>query len=320
MADIAQEIYFGDTGAVLSMYPPAPEWQEGVPSAASASVVIGTSSDTNTAEFSPVVTVDSTSLTLAAASQASGRSQAVKNRLYLASTAGLVIGRWYRLENERGEVELVQVVAVSSNAYADLRDPLTKDYAVSASCTLKGIRMTAPVDATWVATEGKLIGSNSASYRVLWAYTVAGRGRKHWTDIRLVREARRHNVTAADIQPYYPSIKLDEPSENYGQQLLDAIDAGYRRLRIDIRTKSIYRIEMIRDPEVVDDLVRAAALMVSAVWATPSGWSRPDWMQYTTAKYEHLLMETIGAAEKVFFDPGTTGAAAEKTRGSFWLG
>lgn len=317
--DLGQEINFGDTAAVLAVYPP--EWAEGIPSVATARVFAGTIADAGTAEFTPVVTVDSVNLSTAAASQASGQAQTLRRRLYLAVTTGLTVGRWYLLTNNFSQTELVQVVAVSTNAYVDLRDPLAYDYAVSAACTIKGIRLTAPVDATWVATLAKVLVADQASYRVLWQYTVAGVVRRHYTEVRLVAEARRHNVTPADLQPYYPDLRLNEPTDSRGQQAWEAIEAGYRRVRVDIRTRCRpYRVEMMRDPELLDDLVRAAALAVAASWATPAGWSPPEWAAHTLAQYDQAFAQMLAAGEVVFIDVGVTGAVTQKTSGTFWLG
>lgn len=314
--DVTQEIGFGDTSAVLALYPP--DWAEGVPSSATVKVYLGDGGDLNTEEWSAAVTVDSVNLSTNGASSASGKSQALRRRLYLTSTVGLVVGRWYRLADEvSGRVEFVQVVAIGAT-FVELRDPLAHDYPAAATTTLKGLRMIAAVDTTWVATEGKLLAGEQVSYRAIWTYTVAGTVRKHPTDLRLVRQARRHNVKPADLQPYYPDIKLNEPRDTRGQQLLEAIQAGYLRVRADHRQIGL-RVEQIRDPEIFDDLVRAAALMISASWATPPGWTAREWAEHTAQAYAGLFSRTVAAGGKVYLDVGTTGAADGKAPGTYWF-
>jgi hypothetical protein len=316
VADRTQEITFGDTGAKLFMYPP--DWQDGVPSAASCIVLLGVVRDVDPPDFTPVVTVDPTSIQVSAAS---GVSKTNRQRLFLATIAGLVVRRRYRLVNPNGQSEIVRPGALDATPFADLTDPMAFDYPASAQSLLQGLLMTAPVDAAWVANEQKLYLGDQAPFRVIWTYTIAGTVRKHYTNLRLVRQARRHNVQPPDLQTFYPGIKLDEPAANRGQTLADVIDEAYEQVRVDVRTVTLrrYRLDQIRDPEMVDQLVLAKALYLSSSWATPNGWTRLEWRSDCLSAYDRLLSRLLGGGGAMFIDDGITGMATGTTQGSVWV-
>src|SRR3990167_7941596 len=136
MADRTRDVIYGLTGQIIDTYPP--EGAEGVPSSATCSVFDGDRSSDDTADFTPTVTIDSVSTTV---DVASGYSQTQHNKLSIAATTSIVVGRQYLAENTYGQREIVTPKYIASGDYLELENDLAYDYPVTTS-TLKGIRMT----------------------------------------------------------------------------------------------------------------------------------------------------------------------------------
>src|SRR3990167_1790622 len=209
MSDRVTEIIYNLTGQTVELYPP--EWVEGVPSSATCEVFAPHESNDGTAEFTPTVTVDSTSVALTAAA---GVAQGNRRTLTAGWGTALTAARRYVIANVSSQRELITPIAATRST-ATLQEDLAYDYPVTTS-TVKGIRMTFPLDATWVADESKINGLTYPPYRVLWTYTVATVVRKHWTYLRLSRQKAKHGVTHADLTKYHPDLLLEETRERRG--------------------------------------------------------------------------------------------------------
>mgnify|MGYP001607003175 CR=1 FL=1 len=167
MADQTAEITYNISGQIVETYPP--EMDEGPPSSATCSVFDGDRSLDDTADFSPTVTVDAASLTV---SSSSGYSQTNRRKVNFSSTTGLAIGRLYRLLNADSQWEIARCTRIVTNSYIEVEDDLKYDYGTTA--TLKGLRMTFTVDATWVATEANILPPTTVAYpsgnvAIMWA-------------------------------------------------------------------------------------------------------------------------------------------------------
>lgn len=301
MADRVAEIIYGQTGQTVEMYPPE---TDGVPSSATVKVFAHDASDDDTEEFAPSVTVDAVSTTVNAAS---GYSQAASNRMYLASTASMVIGRSYLATNTGTQHEWIIPTSLEST-YVTTQDQICYDY-VSGNA-VKGLRMSFTVDATWVVAEANISAPTEPPYRVVWTYTVGGIVRRHITYLRLVRAAFKPSVRLADLEAMLPELSDDEPASRRGQQYEWLIGKARDRVRADL---SCHEIEpsQVRDTELVDGLVRQAAYYETGLrgWA-PHGWDVAPWTDRMKADYESLLGRVIAGA-RLHLDRGTEGAASE---------
>lgn len=323
MLERTVDVIYGLTGQTVECYPP--EWAEGVPSTASCSVYAGDVSLDDDAEFSPTVTVDSVNTVV---KSASGYSQSNPKRLNVSDTTSVTVGRFYRVANAYGQVELVKVAAISTNTYVDCEDDLAYDYATSD--TFKGVRMSFTVDATWVATEENLLGARSSgdtadmtfadmgldaaeggtaripSYKAVFAYTVNSITRRHYLYLRLVRQAAKHGVTYKDLLPYLPEVLNDEYKDRRGRQCRDVIDAAWAEVRADI-LQAGHRPEQFRDTEQVNGLVLWKTIeLYGASGLQPNGWTPELFTQRASQEYQRRFAAAVdGLAADV--DQGTSG-------------
>ena len=306
------EVIYGVTGQTVELYPP--EWPEGIPSSASASIYEGADSSDDTAEFSPSVTVDSVSTTF---DQNSGFSQTDKRTAYITSTSSIAVARFYLTEDSKTRRELVKVTGISSGDHVTLQEPLKYDY-VSTN-TFKGIRLVFTVDSTWVATEDNILAAESLPYRVVWSYTVNSLARRHYTYLRLVRQTFKSLITIYDIAKYLPDVALAEPESGMGQQARFAISAAHERVRVDLIAASI-QPESIRDTEIVKELERAKAISIIALWHTPSGLDRDMWIATSTQDYKDLFVRVTAGGLKAPVDKSTEGGITNKKSHTLWFG
>ena len=308
MADRVAEIIYGQTGQIVECYPPE---TEGVPSSATVKVFAHDASDDDTEEFAPSVTVDAVATNVNAAS---GYSQAASNRLYVASTASMTVGRAYLATNTGTQHEWF-VPASLDATYVTTQDPLCYDY-VSGNA-VKGLRMTFTVDATWVADEDNISPPTEPPYRVVWTYTVGGIVRRHLTYLRLVRAAFKPNVHQIDLEALLPELGEDEPANRRGQQYGWLIGKARDRVRADL---SCHEIEpsQVRDTELVDNLVRQAAFYEAGLSGrAPQGWEVAPWTDRMKADYDSLLGRVIAGA-RLYLDRGSEGSASE-ARTCIWF-
>lgn len=298
------EIIYGVTGQIVEMYPP--EFSEGVPSVATCSVFEAGDSNDDTAEYSPTVTIDAVSTTVDAAS---GFGQTDRRVLNLAATTSIAVGRLYLLENSLGQRELVKVTSITGAASVTVQEPMKYDYA--SADTFKGVRMTFPVDATWVADESKILSHTDAAYRAVWSYTVNALTRKHYTYLRLVRQPLKTSITIYDIAEILPDIALAEAESQLGNQLKQAINAAFDRVRVDLLLADV-QPDMVRDTEIVDELVRAKAIQITTNFHTPGARDGDTWALEKREDYEALFTRVTAGKLKVPVDTGADGATTTR--------
>lgn len=311
-------VAFGLTGQTVEFYPP--EATEGVPSAATCSVYQGSLSDDDLPEFSPAVTIDATSLAL---SGSSGHFQhggtGGRKRIWLASTAGLAARRRYLLQNAISQREVVRLVEVSASGtiYATAEYDLAYDYPLTTS-SLLGLRMTFPVDATWVANEAKL-NHPGEPYRVLWSYTVGGVARRHWTQIDLVRAPKQHGVTADSLLGDWPTLLYQLGEEERATDADRAIRAASDRVFLDLELAGVDP-NSLRDSGKLDMLVKMAALEVFARSGTcPPNRDIEQWVRETSAIYKRDLEKMLGGNVLVRSEGTGGGITPDPIRAGWFL-
>jgi hypothetical protein len=299
------EIVYGRTGQVVEAYfPEVVRDCLGIPSSVTASVFDGEDSNDDTALYSPVVTVDSLSTTLAAAA---GQDQAagLRNRITVASASGIATDVLYLLDNTSSQREVVEPRKIASTVI-DLVHDLQYVYPITTS-TLKGIRCTFTVDATWVATEENITEPNAPSYRVRWQYTVAGTVYNLQTYLRLVRKPFRSTVTYRDLVARWPAMLEGQSREMRGDRFRKLIEAAENTVRTDILAEG-YKPEQFNDTETIDRLVNLALdYHIARFLKEPTGRDRETFIAESKLEYGQLLTKMITTL-KVALDVGTQGA------------
>jgi hypothetical protein len=314
MSDLrAVEVIFGQTGQIVECYPD--EWQEGVPSSASVSVFDGMKGMDETAEFTASVTIDSVSTTV---DVASGYSQTNKSRLYIASSASIATGRQYLAENVLANRELVTPRGIASNDYLDLEEDLQYDYPITTS-TLKGMRMTFPVDDTWVAAEENLLTPEYPSYKAVWTYTQNSIVRRQYTYLDLVRQPFKHGVVLRDLNQYFPDLPYEQFIAQHGEAFRKIIHGAFKQLRVDIK-RAGYRPSIIRDNEIINHLVILGSLLkIAQTGLSPGNRDIETYVNERKAEYDSLLAGTITAALKVEVDQSTQGGVTKPALQQLWF-
>lgn len=296
------EILYGHTGAIVETYPD--EALEGIPSAASVSIYRGDQSMDEAAEFTASVTIDPTSTTV---DVASGYSQTNRRLLYIAATSDMANGRQYLLANAFAQREIVTPRGLASADYATLEKDLLYDYAITSS-TLKGIRMVFTVDATWVATESKILSPFAPSYKALWSYTLNSISRRQATYIRLVRQYFKAGVDLRDLEEYWPDLSNEQYSEQHGEAFTRVIDGALDAVRVDIKVAG-HEPTIIRDTEIIHQLCRFRALLsLGEMGLAPGSRDVELYITERRTAYTNLLNAAIASALKVDVDQGTEGA------------
>ena len=299
------EIVYGRTGQVVELYPPECVRDcLGIPSSVTASVYEGEASNDDTPLFSPSVSVDSVSTTLAAAAgqdQASG----LRNRLTVASASGLATDVLFLLDNSSSQREVVEARKIAGTT-VDVVHDLQYVYPITSS-TLKGIRCTFTVDATWVATEANITGPRDSNYRVRWQYTVAGTVYNLQTYLRLVRKPFRSTVTYRDLVARWPSMLEGQSREMRGDRFRKLIEAAENTVRSDVIAEG-YRPEQFNDTETIDRLVNLALdYHIARFLKEPTGRDREAFIAESKLEYGQLLAKMVSTL-KVALDTSTEGA------------
>lgn len=307
-------ITYGLTGQSLELYPP--EWTAGAPSSVTFAVYEGTQSDDDAVQFSGSGSVDTVSTTLdASAGAAQHAATGGRRRVPLTATTNIVQGRDYLITNAVGQRERVRVATISSGAYVEVEHDLAYDYV--STDTFVGLRMTAAIDNTFAVTESALNYPESP-YRVLWTYTVGGIVRKHWSAFDLVRAARKHGVTVEDLFGEWPTILHQIGNRERLSAGRDAIEAGWRRFVTDLKLAGIDP-NAIRDPEMVDQLVKESALMTFADRGEcPPNRDPEQWTRERAAIYKRDLEKVI-SGNKLLLSEGLDGAITTEPARAGWF-
>lgn len=212
---------------LFELYPP----EGAVTGTPTYSVWSGYRGDDEPVEFTGNATVDTTSLVVGTAS---GYSQVNRRRVFLASTNGLVVGRRYILSNALGQREVVKVVAISANVYADTEYDLAYDYAPTTS-TIAGFRLTFSPPGSFVIDESKL-NAEDFPYRIRWEYVVAGVAGRYLQYFDLLRHREQPGLDDESLKDSWPDIAYMIEPERRERIMREAgltLDKDLRLRRVD---------------------------------------------------------------------------------------
>ena len=256
-----QEILFGVTGQTLYIDCP-----EGRPSSVtSVSVYRSEDDDTNTALSavgSPSIESVSTTTTAAA-----GYDQTDQKAIPLTSVTSVAAGRTYLLAATTGETAWVPVTAISSlTVYS--RTPLTSAFA--SGSTFASTRISATVDATWVATASNLSDEagpyrvtgetlrpgtdEDPRYRAVWSYVVGGVTYHHETRFDLTRYIATHTITPVDVDDRFPGWIDRLPNDYRRDQGQALIDEAFRAVKYDLLADG-HATRWMRRQDVLGELI-----------------------------------------------------------------
>lgn len=313
-------LIYNVTGQVVDFVPPFEDvMANGAPAAATYSVWGGTQSNDESAKFSGTATLDSVSTTVNAAS---GYSQTNKRRVFLASIAGIVVGRNYLLTNTLGQRVVVSPIEIQAT-YVVLGYDLAYDFA--SSSTFIGLRHYFTVDATFIQDLSNIniygqlprLGMQHVSsggrveappYRVRWSFTAGGVSFQRWTYFDVVRQQSSHSVMPRDLQAWFPDMVMEEWESQKGELFRRQIEAAWSMVQNDIRMAG-YDPDAIRDGALLDQVVRCAALMViSDAGVSPTGRNPDQWAAERRNDYKLTFQRAIGSGLAVWLDTGNSGA------------
>jgi hypothetical protein len=260
--DLHQEIVFGVAGQSLVWDCP-----EGRPTAVtSVNVYRADQDDTGPAEFTPAGTIEATPDTTITA--AAGADQSNPRAIALTVADGIVRDRQYLIASSAtGDTEWFSVDKLAGLSVTT-RQPLINSYAIGA--TVKGTRITAPVDAAWVASVNKLSPEESPHpwYRAVLVYTVGGVVYRSQNFVDLVRYTTKHTVTPIDVDGVKAGWLDELPVDYRREQGRQLIAEAFRAVRLDMLTDG-KAFRWLRHLDVVNELVayraveRAAAVRVA---------------------------------------------------------
>ena len=297
------ELVYNRTGQVVQFYPPESTRDLlGVASAPAVSVWQGVDSNDNAADFTAAVSVDSLSLTVDAAS---GVSSSVRNKMNVGATSGAALATLYLATNAAGQSELIEAKGITSADSLTLVDDLQFDY--TTGDTVKGIRLSFTVDATWVQDESKISLPGVPSYRVLWTYTIGGIISTAQTYLRLVRKQFKTNTAIVDIQKRWPDAKTLDDRARRGQGWRAILEAAIDDVRADILSEG-YQPAQFNDSEVVDQLVLLRGCYLAAgAYGAPGARDQETYIREQRDEYARLFTNCITQL-KIGLDTGGEGA------------
>jgi len=300
----AAALLYNVTGQTLLLRVP-----QGRPSSATFGVYRNYAGDDDTTEFSGSATVDTVNTTVNAAS---GASQADPQKVSLASTTGVVLGRKYLL-SENSVQEWVEPVEIRAS-YIRVRHPLLNDYSTAAAFV--STWLSAAVDSTFIQTLGKVsdLSDLAPDYRVRWTIVVSGVTYIAHSYFDVVRAEVRHDVDIDDINARAPGLRDSLPVEYQVEDGRPLIDAAFRAVRAHFRAINI-DVLALRDNEALDELVILRALRVLA----EGGWHPKDmdpvnYVTLTTGNYDRFFEQhyAVTLKHQVQYQIGAANSSAAR--------
>ena len=315
------DLRFSDTAATF--YYDAPEGRPS--SVTSVDVFLDLEDDTATAQFSPTGTVETNPNTTLDATAGVDSLQTDLTKIPLTATTGIVRGRRYLLTAASGAIEWPEIERIVSADAVYARSPLLNTYA--SADTFQSTRMSATVDATWVADTNKLsqpMGYELAGgyvpsgvqprYRARWIYVVSGTSYTAYTFLDLVRQPFRHSVLPPDVDAFsagfFDRLGPDD-RRNQGERV---ITEAARQVKEDLRTRGIVDWGQ-RNSDFLNGLVVRKAVYVGAAAAFQNGAVDDRWMTFADKTYQSYLDRTLAVSTT---QATAGGAATETPDASLW--
>jgi hypothetical protein len=297
------DIVFDVTGQ--SIYFDAPEGRPS--SVTSASVYRWDVSDDDTAESAIAAPAVETNPNTTLDSTASANTRTIP----LTATTGIVADRRYLVTHiTTGLKEWVEVEGITSADSVTVKHPLHNDYATNS--TFQSTRITAAIDATWVADETNIttedVGPNPM-YRVRWVYVVGGVTYVADSYFNLVRYAARHSVQPQDIESLVPGWLDSLPSDHRIDQGRKLIDDAYREVRIDMHQVDLAARD-VAESEVVDDLVRYKVVSLGEWARFLAGGGDQTRVELAAKRYQERLDSLVRIVSRVPVRDSTGAATA----------
>lgn len=288
MRDVVQEILHGISGQSLILDVP-----EGRPSSVTSCTVLETTDDDDgpveSAVGAPAVETNPDTTSTAAA----GTDETDATTIALTLATNVTAGRSYLFASAGGDSEWVEPVGLSG-LNVRLRHPLLNQYA--AGSTFKGTRITAVIDATWVADEANLSSEEDIEprYRVAWVYTVGGVVKRRQTSFDLVRYSAQHHVTPLDVDNGFPGWIDRLPTDYRREQGRPLIEQAWRSVKMDLRAdRKLAR--WVRNLDVVTELVIARANLAAIEHSAMRGVVQPAALEAAQKiyrqRYDQLIRE-----------------------------
>lgn len=308
MARRTEDVVFGRAGQVLLLRVP-----QGRPASATFSVFADSVGDDGEEEFSGAATVDAVNTTV---STASGAGQADPRRLDLASTAGIVAGRKYLL-NEGQVSEWVEPLQVTAT-HVRLRHPLVHAYSVAAAFVSTYIE--AAVDDGWAADRGNIsdLSDPNPDYRVRWVSVIGGEEREAYSFFDLVRAPFQHAVDIADVALRFPGVADMLHASDRADQARALIDAAWRMVRLELAAAGL-NDAAIMENEALDEAVTYAARRILAEGGThPRTMDAAAFAELSVGAYERF-MEKHFVVKPPPTAKGSDSGARVRPSDAFWV-
>lgn len=286
-----------DVGGALTFDPP-----EG--GRASAQTVALHKPDSTVVQAAVAATLDSVNTTLSA--NAAIGDYAVT----LTDSAGVAVGRTYRIDNLIGQHERIVVTSVNSSTdEVGLRDAL--QYTCASTSTFFGERFSFAVSAANADTRDR-------GYEARWLYTIGGVDyaaitsydvvRQKWPDVLLSTD-RFKRFVASDL-----AADIMQLVERKGEDFAEEIAVATERMRGDIRRRDV-EIDLFRSHAEFEAVAAEAVLLM---WAergfTPQSWEgdAEGWYEHQLGLYERKLDTALDNTDSYDSDDG--GSVSETER------
>jgi len=275
----AAQLIYNVTGQTLPLRVP-----QGRPTSATFEVFRNYASDDGAAEFTGTASVDSVNTTVNAAS---GASQADPQKVSLASTTGIVLGRKYLL-SESSLREWVEPIEIRAT-YIRVRHPLLNDYTTSA--TFVSTWLSAAVTNAFIQDLGKLsdLSDLAPDYRVRWTILVGGTTIVAHSYFDVLRAEQRHSVDIDDVNERAPGLRDSLPKEYQAEEGRPLVDAAYRAVRAHFFAIN-FDVNALRDNEALDELIilRALRILAEGGWH-PKAIDAGSYILQTTTNYDRFF-------------------------------
>lgn len=208
--------------------------------------------------------------------EAAGPSSLNPRRIPVASTAGASIGAPALLVSPDGSRELVEVAALSANAYVEAAAPLAGSYPVGS--TLYGVRITATISDAIAANED--IFDQQRELRIVWTYTVDGRVFRIPEAIQFLRHDSSVIAVASVVNrlvKMYPDIRARLPDQSNFEAIVSEVAVD---VECDLRSRGIEPAQFLPGPNGLPLMCAAVVRHVASMGYAPGSFEEGAYGEY----------------------------------------